>query len=117
MLEQRLRNSDQDNKLGSSYIEYCIYSLFKIDLFNLIKTKVSLAKNFHIQPSEIDTMSYWEYEMFITELNNQVKEDNDNQQKEMDKYNIPDPKKMSNPSNVMRSYGKNIPKIPNIPKY
>lgn len=108
---------DQDKKLDSSYIEYCIFSLFKIDVVNFIKTKASLAKNFHIQPSELDSMPMWEYELFISELNNQVKEENDQQQKEMDKYNIPDPKKLSNPSSVMKSYGGNIPKMPKVPKF
>lgn len=62
-------------------------------------------------------MPMWEYELFISELNNQVKEENDQQQKEMDKYHIPDAKKLSNPSNMMKSYGGNIPKIPNISKF
>lgn len=62
-------------------------------------------------------MPMWEYELFISELNNQVKEENAQQQKEMDKYNIPDPNKLSNPSNMMKSYGANIPKVPNIPKF
>lgn len=117
--ELKRRNSVQDNieKLDSSYIEYCIFSLFKIDVINLIKMKASLAKNFHIQPSEIDGMPMWEYELFISELNNQVKEENDQQQREMDKYNIPDPKKMSNPSNAMKQYSGNIPKMPSIPKF
>ena len=38
-------------------------------------------------------------------------------QKEMDKYNIPDPKKLSNPSSMMKSYGENIPKMPKMPKF
>ena len=84
---------------------------------NFIKTKASLAKNFHIQPSELDSMPMWEYELFISELNNQVKEENEQQQKEMDKYNIPDPKKLSNPSSMMKSYSGNIPKIPKVPKF
>lgn len=62
-------------------------------------------------------MPMWEYELFISELNNQVKEENDQQQREMDKYNIPDTKKLANPSNAMKSYGGNIPKIPSIPKF
>lgn len=62
-------------------------------------------------------MPMWEYELFISELNNQVKEENDKQQKEMDKYNISDPKKLSNPSNMMKSYSGNIPKVPNMPKF
>ena len=56
----------------------------------MIQIKTSLAKNFHIQPSEIDKMPMWEYEMFITEMNKQVKEENEKQQGDMDKYNVKD---------------------------
>ena len=56
--------------------------LFMINIEGLVRNKVALAKNFHIQPSEIDKMSMWEYEMFMKELNEQVKEENDKQQGE-----------------------------------
>lgn len=59
-------------------------------------------------------MPMWEYELFISELNNQVKEENDQQQKEMDKYNINDYKKMYNPKNLQKSYPQ--PKMPSLPK-
>lgn len=108
MLDLRLRNSDQ-GKLDNSYIEKGIFSLFRIDIINFISNKAALAKNFHIQPSEIDKMPMWEYELFMTNINNMVKQENDEQQKEMGKYNINDYKKMA--SNKQSK----IPK-PNIPK-
>lgn len=40
-----------------------IYSLFKIDIQNLVRDKVLIVKKFFIQPSEIDRMPFWEYEM------------------------------------------------------
>lgn len=118
MLDLKLRNSEQDNsfKLDNSYLESAIYALFKINIMNYITNKASLAKNFHIQPSETDKMPMWEYELFMNALNDQIKSENDQHQKEMDKYNIPDPKKMSNPQNIMKSYG-GVPKMPSIPKY
>lgn len=61
-------------------------------------------------------MPMWEYELFISELNNQVKEENDQQQKEMDKYNINDYKKMSNPSNISKYTHSKIPNMPSVPK-
>lgn len=67
---------------------YAIIKLFIIDISNLITLKATLAKNFHIQPSEIDTMPYWEYEIFRDSINEQVKEENDRQKAEMDKYHI-----------------------------
>ena len=69
-------------------MEFLIFNLIKIDLLNLIKIKAKLAKEFHIQPSEIDKMQVWEYELFITYLNEAVKEDNEAHEDEMSKYNI-----------------------------
>ena len=75
------RNSslDQDDLpvLDNSYIESALFSLFKIDIINYIKVKSILAKEFHIQPSEIDKMPAWEYELFMREINTLVKEEND----------------------------------------
>ena len=45
-----------------------------------------LSKNFHIQPTEIDKMPMWEYEMYIMQLNEIVKEENEGQKREADKY-------------------------------
>ena len=114
-LNLKLKSSDRDKLiLNQAYIEYDIFSLFKIDLINLIKIKASLAKNFHIQPSEIDRMFMWEYEMFIEELNDQVKEENKRQQDEMDKYHINDIQKMTNPKNMNSMMNPKMPKMPNI---
>ena len=105
---------DPDNKesftLTPAYIEYGIFSLFRINVINLIQIKSSLAKNFHIQPSEIDRMPMWEYELFIEELNKQVKEENNQQQAEMDKYHMNDYMKASNPKNLPKM---TQPKLPN----
>lgn len=81
---------------------------------NLIDMKASLAKNFHIQPSEIDAMPYWEYEFFIMSLNNQVKEENEKQQSELDKYGIGDMMKNSNPKNMSKNMNSMTPKMPNF---
>lgn len=84
---------------------------------NLIKFKASLAKNFHVQPSEVDNMPMWEYELFIKELNNQVEEENKDQQAQMDKYGVDKYSKMADPKNMqkMTSMPKfETPHIPNI---
>ena len=88
-----------------------------MDLIHLIKTKAILSKNFHIQPSEIDEMPMWEYELFIQYLNDAVKEENDEQQKEMSKYNIDDYKKMSNPNSMQKMTHPKMPTMPPIPKF
>jgi len=79
---------------------------------NMIQIKASLAKNFHIQPSEIDRMPMWEYEMFIQEMNKQVKEENDKQQSEMEKYHVKDYMKNANPKNIGKMTQQ--PKIPSF---
>jgi hypothetical protein len=75
-------------ELGPSDMEYAIIKLFMIDLYHLVDLKAAFAKNFHIQPSEVDRMVFWEYEMFVESLNALVKEDNERQEDEMKKYNV-----------------------------
>jgi hypothetical protein len=87
--------------------------LIKIDLLHLIQIKANLAKNFHIQPSEIDKMQMWEYELFLKYLNDSIKEENDRQEKEMSKYKIDDYKKASDPSRFGKSFQQ--PKMPSMP--
>lgn len=74
-----------------------------------------MAKNFHIQPSEIDLMPMWEYELFIKYLNESVEEENKSQQAEMDKYKINDYKKMADPSRMNKNMFQ--PKMPSMPTY
>ena len=53
----------------------------------------------------------WEYEMFIGEVNKQVKEENEKQQGEMDKYHVKDYMKQSNPKNLQKM---SQPKMPSF---
>jgi len=80
-------------------------------LLQLIRNKVTIAKNFNISPSEIDKMFYWEYEYLLDEINNNIKTENDRQKEENDKYNF-------NPNSMMRSMRSSLPKTSgyNIPK-
>lgn len=106
--------------LDNSYIESAIFNMFKIDIVNLIKIKVSLAKEFHIQPSEIDKMVFWEYELFMKELNISVKEDNKRQEKEMENSGYGDIKKLTDYKNIERQYKSSLSprsfKMPPMPK-
>ena len=110
----RDKEPDFCKDFGNSYIEYAIYSLFVIDLINYVKVKSILAKEFHIQPSEIDKMPAWEYEIFMKELNEAVKEENERNQKEMDKSGIDKAQKMSNPKYIERMQQNSIPKMPDF---
>lgn len=124
MQENKERNSVPVKILDNTYIEYAIISLFKIDILNYIKTKAILVKEFHIQPSEIDNMPAWEYELFLKEINNIVKEENKRNQQEMDKAGYKDVKKMSDPNYSQRMANKHMssmnnfkmPSMPSMPK-
>lgn len=108
-LRQVSKNSDLDKlknwpeSLNQSHLEYLIFGLIKIDIISLVKIKVGLSKNFHIAPSEIDKMPMWEYEIYMKFLNESVKEENDQQKKEMDGYDVKGYKKLANPSNLQKS--------------
>ena len=105
---------DPASLLDSTYIESAIFGLFRIDLMNYIKVKSILAKEFHIQPSEIDMMPAWEYELFMKEINKAVKEENDRNQKEMDKSGFDKAQKLSDPSYVQRMQRQSMPKMQNL---
>lgn len=122
--ENKERNSVPVKIIDNTYIEYAIKSLFRIDIINYIKTKAILVKEFHIQPSEIDNMPVWEYELFIKEINNLVKDENKRNQQEMDKAGYKDAQKMANPNYASRMANKQMsnmnnfkmPSMPSMPK-
>ena len=123
-----LRSSDPDSydftdklegdfktiKLDTSYIESCIFGLMSLDLTQLIKSKALLAKNFHIQPSEIDLLPMWEYEMFVQFINDAVKTENEEQKREMEQGEYKNLKKMANPSYVQKMANSKMPKMPSM---
>lgn len=95
-------------------IDFIIFKLFSIDLLRLIQTKAILSKQFSIAPSEIDAMKFWEYEYFMKELNNLVEEENKQNEKQKEQYNMETLMKhqQSQQSKIMRN---SQPKMPNIP--
>lgn len=101
-------------ELDNTYIESAIFGLFRIDLINYIKVKSILAKEFHIQPSEIDRMPAWEYELFMKEINQAVKEENERNQKEMDKAGIDKAQKMNDPKHINKMQKQYTPKMDNF---
>ena len=58
-------------------------------------------------------MAMWEYELFIKYLNDAIKEENEQQEKEMGKYKIEDYKKMTDPSRMNKNFQQ--PKMPSMP--
>lgn len=95
-------------------MELVIFSLFKIDIINFIKVKAILSKEFHIQPSELENMPAWEFELFIKEVNAIVKEENDRNKQEMEKAGVKDAQKMANPNNIKKMQQASTPKMPTM---
>jgi hypothetical protein len=121
-VKQRSLAQDNIKTFDASYIEVAIYSLFMIDILNYVKVKSILAKEFHIQPSEIDKLPAWEYELFMKEINNAVKEENERHQTEMDKSGYNNPKQFEmQQRNMEKQAMRNMPnmssfKMPSLPK-
>ena len=59
-------------------------------------------------------MPAWEYELFMKEINQAVKEENERNQKEMDKAGIDKARKMGDPKNIQKMQNQSIPKMPNL---
>ena len=104
-------------KTSESDIEFAILRLFMIDLHRLIELKATISKNFHINPSEIDAMPFWEYELFIMSLNEQVQEENDRQKAEMDKYHVDEHMDSMRPGKMQKTMSSMTPKMPAMPSF
>ena len=106
-------------------LEHAIYMMFRINLRNLVKNKLFICKEYHLQPSEIDRLYYYEYEWILEEINILQKEQekqNEAQQKEYDsmRSNMNMGKMMNNMKSSMPNMGSM--KMPNmgqlkIPKF
>lgn len=59
-------------------------------------------------------MPAWEYELFMKEINNAVKEENERNQKEMDTAGYDKAQKMSDPKYVERMQKQSMSKMPNF---
>lgn len=109
-------------------MESALYSLWRINIKNLAKNKLFICKDWHIQPSEIDNMVFYEYEWILESINKNNKEEAERQEKENERY-----EKMQssykNPSQLasgykMPNYGSfgsggsfKMPSMPSMPKF
>ena len=89
-----------------------VYSLFKINIENLVVNKVHICRNWHIQPSEIEKLQYWEYEIVLKEIDKTIKEENKQQNSQNEKTSHTSAEKQAN--NMMRNANNNIPKMPTM---
>lgn len=120
MLKLLVRNSDHDkdkyrlNPEQATYLELLIFACFRIDISDIISVKAQLSKAFSIQPSEIDKMPFWEFEIYVQELEKLVKEENKQNEDQMNKSGAKDMMKMMKSGNMSKMSNNMIPKTPNM---
>ena len=73
-----------------------------IDLRNLVRNKLYICRDWHIQPSEIDKMAYYEYEWILED----IKAENKRQEEEHKKPEEEHKNMMQTPR---------MPKMPSMP--
>lgn len=79
-----------------------------------------MSKQFHISPQAFNEMYYWEFEIYMMQVNDLVKEENDSQKAEMDKYGVSNMMKGMKDGSYMRNMTKGVmPKVPtpSTPKF
>ena len=96
-------------------MELSIYSLFKVNIENLVANKAVICKHFYMQPSEIDRMPYWEYEMTHKECEKMAEEEKKQQEEQSAGYQQPDYQRNANA--MMKNLPKPaMPSMPRMPK-
>lgn len=98
-------------------MEYVLYSIWAVDVRNLVTNKLFICKEYHVQPSEIDRMVYFEYEYIQEEIQKEQKEQERRNKEEEKKYSSL--KKMPNYNSMMSNVGKSMPSLPKFstPKF
>lgn len=71
-------------------------------------------ENWHIQPSEIDNMQYWEYEISLEEYEKILKERKEEQDKQQEGMNM-NPSKMGSDMMKQAQSGFKMPSMPSMP--
>lgn len=86
--------------------------MYQIDVRNLVKNKLYICRDYHIQPSEIERLPFYEYEYMLEDINKIAKEqEEENKKQQEDMENM---RSNMNPKNMMNSMG-NF-KMPSMPK-
>ena len=98
-------------------MESALYSIWRVDVRNLVRSKLIISRDYHIQPSEIDKMVYFEYEYILEDINEERKEQEKRNQEEEKKYgNLTSG---MNQNSMMRNISRNMPSMPKVsmPKF
>jgi len=113
-IKDTLRTFRLDPTKGN-WFEYIIFALFKVDVRDIISIKAQLGKAFGIQPDQLDKMPFWEFEMYVQELEKLVKEENDRQKDEYEKSGVGKAMQMADPKNIGKTTQSMMPKMPKMP--
>lgn len=108
-LNEQVRNSVRSNENEIPWLGLLIFRTFVIDLRNLTKNKLFICKEYHIQPSEIDKMQFWQYEWFTDEIK-EISKEEEKRQKEQEKQQQSMQSSL-NPSSMMRNVQSSMPNI------
>lgn len=95
-------------------MELAIYSLYQVDIRNLVRNKLNICKEYHIQPSEIDRMQFFDYEYMLEEINKDIKEQ-EKRNKEQEKQQQSTIGSIPNYSKIMSGMQSSMPKF-SMPK-
>lgn len=95
-------------------MELAIYSLYQVDIRNLVRNKLNICKEYHIQPSEIDRMQFFDYEYMLEEINKDIKEQ-EKRNKEQEKQQQSTMGSIPNYSKIMSGMQSSMPKF-SMPK-
>jgi hypothetical protein len=99
--------------LENNYNEFNgkIFSLFQINIEDLLKNKFEWMVQHKIPTTVTDTWYYWEFEQYVKLLNERNKEENEQHEKQNkdqgEKYSNFNPSSMAkqyNPSNMMKNF-------------
>ena len=69
-------------------MEYATCFLFQVDVRNLVKNRLYITKETHVQPSEYESWPYYEYEYFIEDLKEYIENENKKNGEENKKYDM-----------------------------
>ena len=91
-----------------------VYDMFRINLENLIKNKIYIAREYHIQPSEIDKIPFYEYEIYLEQMNLIAKKQEEENKKQQEEYE--GMRSSMNPAKMMSGMksSMSMPKMPTI---
>lgn len=97
-------------------MESAVYSLYQVDVRNLVKNRVYITKNIGIQPNEYRDWPFYEYEFLLEDINEYIEEENKRNSEENDTGSFKQDKVMRDMKGMMKNAQSGF-KMPSIPKF